>query len=174
MKKIFLAATIGVTATLMSFSIPGTWVKYSSTAGHCAMSFPGKPNESMDTSKAENGKTFQIHLATFAPNDNEVYMLGWIDMKGFYPEDKTIKQILEDSRDGATNSLGATDVKTIKTETTGSEPHIEFTFTGPDFVGKDCIYVINKHQYSLITLFAKAKTIPADADKFIASFKYVK
>ncbi len=173
MKRYFFAVMLSTTAFLLNFSCPDSWFKYTTTQGHCAISFPGKPEESTDTSRSDNGTPFQIHLATYAPNDNDVYMLGWINMNGFYPEDITMQKILENSRDGATNSLGATDVKTIKTNL-GNEPYIEFSFEGKDFVGKDRIYVINKFQYSVITLFAKRTIIPQDADKFITSFKYIK
>ena len=156
---------------LLSFVCPAIF-NYTTTQGHCSIQFPDKPEESTDTSKSDNGTPFQIHLATYSPTANEVYMLGWINMDGFYPQDKPIQKILEDSRDGATNSLGASEVKTLKTNLS-KEPYIEFSFKGPDFIGKDRIYIINKHQYSVITLFGKQTTLPASADKFINSFKHL-
>ena len=49
--------------------------------------------------------------------------------------------------------------------------YIEFTFETDDFTGKDRIYLINKFQYSIITIFSKKSGIKPTADKFITSFK---
>ena len=173
MKKILFAGLICFAAFIVSFSSPDSWYKYTTTQGHASISFPGKPDESIDTSRADNGTPFKIHFSTYSPTDDIVYMMGWIDMNGFYPQDRSMQKILEDSRDGATGSLGATEVKTINTNLV-NEPYIDFTFAGADFVGKERIYVIDKFQYSVITLFSKTKTIPADADKFITSYKHIK
>src|ERR1017187_7360643 len=97
-------------------------------------------------------------------------MAGWIDMTTFFPKDANLKQMLENSRDGAAGSMKATKVTTLSTNL-GENPYIEFTFTADDFTGKDRIYLINKFQYSIITIFSLKSGIPATADKFITSFK---
>lgn len=169
MKKYFLPL-LAVVVILSGFKPGMAWVKYSSVPGHFSIEFPGKPEESSDDDKTDEGKSFKVHFASYSPTDDEVFMAGWIDMREFYPEDKDMKQMLEDSRDGATGSMKATDVKTITTHL-GNNPYIEFTFKTDQFVGKDRIYVINKFQYSLITIFSKKKGISPNADKFIGSFR---
>ncbi len=172
MKRVIFLVVACTTFFLLSFTCLNIY-DYITTQGHCSISFPGIPEESTDTSRSENGTPFKIHLVTYAPTDNDVFMLGWIDMNSFYPENKTLRTMLEDSRDGATKSLGATEVNTTQINLI-NEPFIEFTFKGPNIIGKDRIYLINKFQYSLITLFVNATTIPASSEKFIQSFKHLK
>ena len=172
MKKHFLlnlAVIIGL-LFIVGFQTDKEWLTYSSTEGHFSIKFPGSPEESTDDQKTEAGNQFKIHYATFSPSDDEVYMAGWIDMTSFYPEEKSIEQMLEDSRDGATGSMKATNVKTLAIVESGN-PYIEFTFETDDFTGKDRIYLINKFQYSIITIFSKKSGIKPTADKFITSFK---
>jgi hypothetical protein len=159
-----------VAALIVSFRTADAWQKYTSSDGHFSITFPGKPEESAEDDKTSDGQPFKIHYVTLSPTD-EVYMVGWINMVDFYPADKSMKQILEDSRDGATESMKATDVKTLKTNLTG-EPYIEFTFKTDKFKGKDRIYVISKFQYSVITIFSEEKGIGTNADKFIGSFRH--
>src|ERR1017187_8873496 len=166
MKKAKYLAYILILITLVSFKYSDSWVTYKSSEGHYSISFPGTPTESDDKDKTDDGKPFSIHFATYAPTDDEVYMSGWIDMRTFYPENKSMKQMLEDSRDGACQSMKTKSVTTLKTNLEGN-PFIEFNFTSDDFTGKDRIYVINKYQYSLITIFSIKTGVPADADKFI-------
>lgn len=171
MKKLTVLAIFGVALLSSAFLTPGVWVTYTSVEGHFSMSFPGKPEESVEDEKSDNGNTFKMHLVSYSPSDNEVYMAGWVDLTSFYPDDKPIKEMLENSRDGAAKSMGATDVKNIKTDL-GKEPYIEFTFRSKDLVGKDRIYLVHKYQYSIITIFSASKGIPPSADQFIRSFKY--
>ena len=170
MKKYLSISAILVLTGLFSFVPALTWQKYSSTAGRYSISFPGKPEESTQDDKTEDGTPFKIHFASYSPNDSEVYMAGWIDMTNFYPKDLELKQMLENSRDGATGSMKATKVETTAINL-GENPYIEFTFASEEFMGKDRIYLINKFQYSLITIFSLSKGVPPIADKFIGSFK---
>ena len=170
MKRFLIIPSIIILAGLFSFRPVGNWVKYASTEGHFSIEFPGKPEESTQDDKNEDGTPFKIHFATFTPTDDEVYMAGWIDMTTFYPKNGELKQLLENSRDGATGSMKATKVTTLATNL-GENPYIEFTFSTDEFIGKDRIYLINKFQYSIITIFSLKTGIPPNADKFIASFK---
>ena len=146
------------------------WQVYTSREGKFTILFPGKAEESVQNDTTAAGVPFKINFATYSATDNEVYMAGWIDMNNFYPEGKTIQQMLDDSRDGAVESMHAANVVTLETVTIG-EPYIEFTFQSDDFVGKDRIYLIHKFQYSIITIFSKSVGIPGNADKFIKSFR---
>ena len=173
MKKLLIIPVAIVALMLVSFSYrAGNWVSLTRNEGHFSISFPGKPEESAEMDKTEKGIEFKVNTASYSPDDSHVFMLGWIDMTNIYPTGKTMKELLEDSRDGAAASMKATKVETITTNLTG-QPYIEFIFGDDQFIGKDRIYVINKFQYSVITIFSKADGIPADADKFIASFKYL-
>ena len=172
MKKVISIPLFFVIFIITSFKYSDNWVNYKSDAGHYSISFPGTPTESEDKDKTDDGKSFTIHFASYAPNDDEVYMAGWIDMREFYPQDKSMKLILEDSRDGACQSMKTKTVTTLKTNLEGN-PFIEFTFSTDDFTGKDRIYVINKYQYSLITIFSLKDGINKKADQFIQSFKHL-
>jgi hypothetical protein len=172
MKKTVSIPAIIVILFLVGFKYSDNWITYKSNAGHYSISFPGDPKESDDKDTTDEGKPFDIHFATYAPNDDEVYMAGWIDMRTFYPENKSMKKLLEDSRDGAAGSMKTTKVTTLKTNLEGN-PFIEFSFSTKDFTGKDRIYVINKFQYSIITIFSLKSGIPKTADKFIQSFKHI-
>ena len=172
MKRYLVIPAILVLAGLFSFVPATTWQKYTSTEGRYSISFPGKPEESSDTDKSEDGTPFKIHFATYAPSDSEVFMTGWIDMTKFYPKDGSLKQMLENSRDGATKSMQASKVETTAINL-GDKPYIEFTFVSEQFTGKDRIYLINKFQYSIITIFSLSTGIPPVADQFIASFKLI-
>jgi len=171
MKKPLTIPAIFIILLLVSFK-SDNWVTYKSEAGHYSISFPGTPTESDDKDKTDDGKPFDIHFATYAPTDDEVYMAGWIDMRSFYPENKSMKQLLEDSRDGACQSMKTKSITTLKTNLEGN-PFIEFSFSTDEFTGKDRIYVINKYQYSIITIFSLKMGISKDADKFIQSFKHL-
>jgi hypothetical protein len=155
---------------LLGFRAAENWTKYKSAEGRFSIDFPGKPEESTQDDKSDDGTPFKIHFTSYSPNDDEVYMCGWIDMTSFYPKDKELKVMLEDSRDGATGSMKATNVKTLTTYL-GDNPYIEFTFEADKLVGKDRIYIINKFQYSVITIFSDKTGIRPGADKFIASFR---
>jgi len=172
MKKNFMLrlAVLFSLLSIVGFQSGNEWKAYSTLDGHFSISFPGNPEESSQDEKTDAGIPFKIHFATYSPSDNEVYMVGWIDMRNFYPESKTIKEILESSRDGATESMKATNVTTLATVLTGN-PYIEFTFEADQAIGKDRIYLINKFQYSIITIFSKETGIRPNADKFIMSFK---
>ena len=170
MKKFVVVLALIVIAGLCSFVPAGNWTKYTSADGHFSIDFPGKPEESSQDDKSDDGTPFKIHFATYSPNDNEVYMAGWIDMTNFYPKDKDMKKMLEDSRDGAAGSMKAKNVITLATNL-GKEPYIEFVFSTDEFTGKDRIYLVNKFQYSVITIFALKTGVLPEADKFISSFK---
>jgi hypothetical protein len=172
MKKYFvlpLALFISL-LSLFAFQSDKEWQTYSSTDGHFSIKFPGKPEESAQDGTTNTGYQFKVHIASYSPSDNEVYMAGWIDLHGFYPDEKTIKQILEDSRDGAIASMKATNVTTLST-VVSENPYIEFRFEADNIVGKDRIYIINKFQYSLITIFSKQLGLKPSADEFILSYK---
>jgi hypothetical protein len=171
MKISLLLPVLLTTIVFSSFRNAEKWVNYVSTTGHFSIEFPGTPTESTEEDTSDTRQTFVIHFATFFPNDTEGYMTDWIDMSKLYPEKKTIKQILEDSRDGALRSINATFVKTTAIML-GKEPFIEFSFTNKEFAGKGRIYVMNKFQYSIITLFSLNAGISADGDRFIHSFKH--
>ena len=173
MKNYLILAALLLSGSLFSFKVPDAWQKYSSAEGHFVIEFPGKPEESTQDDKSDDGTPFKIHFASFSPNDDEVYMAGWIDMTTFYPKGKEIKQMLEDSRDGAAGSMKATSVVTLATNL-GENPYIEFAFVADKLTGKDRIYLINKFQYSIITIFAEKTGITPAADKFINSFKHTK
>ncbi len=173
MKKYLVIPALVIIAGLFSFVPADKWITYTSKEGRFSIEFPGKPTESTQDDKTADGKDLKLHFANFAPSDDIIYMASWINMTSFYPANKDIKKILEDSRDGAIGNMKARDVVTTATRL-GVTPYIEFSFATDDFVGKDRIYMINKHQYSIITLFKGKTTIPADADKFIGSFKPLK
>ena len=170
MKKYLVIPALLLIASLFSFKLAENWQKYTSQEGHFSISFPGKPEETMEDSKNDSGIPFKIHFVTYAPSDDELYMAGWIDMTTFYPKDGDMKQLLENSRDGAVKSMNATNVTTLETHLEGN-PYIEFTFSAENIIGKDRIYFINKFQYSIITMFPIKKGMSPNADKFITSFK---
>jgi len=173
MKKYFILLVAFLCILFFSgFQSTGDWQLYTSKEGGFSIEFPGLPEEQTQNDTTDAGVPFLIHFASVAPSDNEVYMAGWIDMNSFYPEDASIQQMLENSRDGATNSMHATHVTTLATVTTGN-PYIEFTFETNDLIGKDRIYLIHKFQYSIITIFSKETGIKPGADRFIASFKNI-
>ena len=173
MKRLTLIFALICSAGLISFATPDSWTTYTSNDGHFHITFPGKPEESAQDDKAEDGTPSTIHFSTYSASDNEVYMAGWIDMTNCFPKDLPMKKMLENRRDGAATSLSAKEVTTITTNVDG-DPYIEFTFATDDFVGKDRIYIINKFQYSIITIFSAKTGISASADKFITSFRHEK
>ena len=171
MKKLLLLPAAITIVFLLSFIDAGNWTKYTSNEGHFSIDFPGPPTESAQEDTTTT-KPVTIHYITYFPTDTEGYMTDWIDMTKIYPKEKTIKQILEGSRDGAMKSIKATYV-TTSTTYLGKDPYIEFSFTSKEFAGKGRVYVINKFQYSVITLFSLNSGISPDANKFIRSFKHL-
>ena len=172
MNKSVLLLLVSFTMVLVSFAPAETWTKYISKEGHYSIEFPGQPAETKKEDTTGGGKAIVLHYATWFPNDSEGYMADWADLRRNYPENKTIKQILEQSRDGAMRSLGAANVITTAIIET-RDPYIAFAFTSTDFTGRGRIYIINKFQYSIITLFSRNAGISKDADRFIRSFKYL-
>jgi hypothetical protein len=171
MKKGLLFLAVTAVIVLGSFRYIPDWVKYTSPEGKYTISFPGKPIESVENDTNTDKTIFQLHMAAYEVSDSEVYMSSYIDAHTFFPADKSLKQILEDSRDGAANSLNATNVVTTATNL-GENPFIEFLFTSAEFKGKDRIYVINKFQYSVLMIVSLNKDL-TNADKFITSFKHM-
>ena len=169
MKKFLLMPALAITTVCSSFTPASEWEKYTSSEGHFSIAFPGKPEESTQDDETDENTFYKIHLASYAPSENEAYITGWADMTTIFPKNKTVKQFLEDCRDNATRSMRALQVTTTATEL-GDKPYIEFTFASDEATGKDRIYVINKFQYSIITIFALKTGILPSADKFISSF----
>ena len=172
MKKLFLPAII-CSLFLFSFTYVQDWVKYISSEGHYTIFFPVTPIESTTTDTTEDKIPYLFHYATCAPVDTEVYLAGWTDMSSYYPKDKTIKQLLEETRDKSIAPMHVVSVATSKIEL-GEDPFIEFTFRTTEYVGKERLYIINKFQYSIITLGSLTTGVTQKMDKFITSFKYLR
>ena len=170
MKKNFLFLIILTAVFINGFSQSSAWHTYTFKDGHFSISFPGKPEESVQYDSS-GASILKMNMQTYTIGDNTVFMSSWTDMSALSLSDKSIKQLLEDSRDGAVQSLQATNVVTTATVLTG-EPYIEFAFSTEEFTGKDRIYFINKVQYSIITIFSAKDGLSPDADKFITSFKH--
>ena len=171
MNKILFAAIIILMFPFTGFGQSDKWVSYTSYEGHYTINFPAAPNESVERDTA-SGVITTIHFADYEINDSTLFMCGWIDLTNQLDTVTDIKQTLENSRDGATSSMKTTEVNTLAINLE-DEPYIEFTFKGEDFAGKDRIYIINKFQYSLISMFPLRKENLPDADKFIHSFKHL-
>jgi len=172
MKKPVILPVIIVAVLLCSFRYTGSWTKYTSTEGHYSIEFPGKPTESAEEDTSNMSAPLTIHYAIYFPKDTEGYMADWINLANMYPAKKPIKQILQDSRDGALRTIKPTYVNTSAIYL-GKNPYIEFSFTSKELAGKGRIYVINKFQYSVITIFSLSAGISPDADRFIQSFKHI-
>ena len=170
MKKILLQIFIVALLPLACIAQNTEWHKYTSAAGHYSINFPGQFTESTEIDSS-GATLIKMNLVEYTPDPNTVFMSSYVDFAASYPADQTVKQILENSRDGALASLGVTKSTTLNTNLTG-DPYIEFSFSGPDFVGKDRIYVINKVQYSIICIFAHDAGLNPNTDKFIQSFKH--
>jgi len=171
MKKLLLLPAIMLIVFLVSFMPPDGWSTFTSGLGHYAISFPGNPSEHSENDTTENNVPFAIHTISYSRADTEIYILGWIDMTRFYPNDKNVLQVLDDARKGAVSSLQGTDVNIIKTNLE-SNPFIEFTFRSHGYTGKERIFIINKFQYSIITLGPSTGITP-DMDRFISSFQHL-
>ena len=171
MKKILFIALLGMLMPYLGFTQQSAWTTYSSAPGHFSISFPGTAQESVDYDSS-GSSILAIHFANYEMGEKGVLMAGWVDFTNTDLHGKTIKTLLEDSRDGALNSMKATDIVTTTTVLTG-EPYIEFTFKTDGFVGKERIYVINKIQYSVIALFTTASDLGVYADKFLHSYKHL-
>lgn len=145
--------------------------RYTSTSGHFSITFPGPFEESSDTTVLGDGRVLTVNMASYAPSDEVVYMTSWVDMRDILSDDASVTNLLVNSRDGSTNSMGATRVNTVAMDATSDRPFIEFTFATEDLVGKERIYMVDNYQYALMTIFSKAMGVPSSADDFIRSFK---
>jgi hypothetical protein len=147
------------------------WYTYKSDKGHYTLYFPGKPSESEQDIPGD-AAGLKIHLATYAEGEDVVFMSSWTNLANTAATEKTTQQALEDSRDGAIESMKATDVKTSETVTTG-DPYIDFTFSLGTSAGRMRIYFVNGVQYSLIVLCPEATKSDQRIDKFIRSYKHI-
>jgi hypothetical protein len=172
LQKILLLCMLPCALLLAGFRYLPEWSKYTSAAGHYTVSFPGKPSETTQMDTSDPHKPVAIHYTTYFPSDSEGYMADWIDMHQDYPAGRSIKYILEHSRDGALKSVGATKATTTATNL-GKDPYIEFTFTNKEYTGKGRIYIINKFQYAIISLYSPNGGAAANADTFIRSFRHL-
>ncbi len=169
MTKFLLIPVLAIIMVFSSFIPAGDSEKYTSAEGHFSIVFPGKPEESTQDDETDDNVFYKIHTATYAPSESEAYIIGWADLTKIFPKNKTVKQFLEDCRDNVTRSMRALQVTTTATEI-GDKSYIEFTFASDEATGKDRIYLINKFQYSIITIFSLKTGISPSADKFITSF----
>ena len=172
MKRFLFIPLLAIVAIFSGFRPGKDGVVYNSAEGHFTINFPGAPEESSQDGQTEDGVIFKVNIATYAASESEVYMAGWIDMRTFYPKDPNMKQMLENERDFATAGMNALKVTTLETNL-GPNPYIEFTFVTEQVMCKERIYLINKYQYSVLTIFGLKTGILPTADKFIASFKTV-
>lgn len=172
MKRFLFIPLLAVITLFSGFRPKGEWVKYTSAEGHFTIEFPGAPEESSQDDRTEEGVFVKTNIASYAASETEAYMAGWTDMRTSYPKNGDIKQMLENCRDGIAASMSAIKVTTIETNL-GPNPYIEFTFYTEQVACKDRIYIINKYQYSLVTIFGIKTGIQPSADKFITSFKPV-
>jgi hypothetical protein len=170
MKRLFLIPVIALLLPLTGLAQKGTWPVHTSAEGHFSVTFPGTPQESVeyDSSGAEVTK---INLAMYEINDSDVLMLSWVSFAHLDLGQKSVKELLETSRDGALSALGATDIVTTATVLTG-DPYIEFTFRSGGMLGKDRVYIIHKMQYSILGIFSSDRGLATYADRYIGSFKY--
>ena len=171
MKRILQLISIIMLMPLINFAQSDEWITYKCKEGHYIINYPGIPKETAQYDSS-GGTLLKINLVEYEIDENTVLMSSWIDMSHSIVPEKSIKQLLEDNRDGAAGALQATNVTTLATNLTG-DPYIEFTFSTKEFAGKDRIYFINKFQYSIITIFAGEKDLSSVADKFIGSFKHL-
>ena len=172
MRKILFIALTAMLMPYLGFTQQSAWTPYSSTPGHFSISFPGTPQESVEYDSSGSA-VLVLHFATYEIGEKGILMAGWVDFTNIDLHGKTMKTLLEDSRDGALTSMKATDIVTTTTILT-VEPYIEFTFKTDGYVGKERIYVINNVQYSVIALFTTAKDLDANADKFLLSYRHLK
>lgn len=168
MKKSLLISGIVAVLLLVSFK-PDDWIKYTSEEGKYSISFPDEPRVTQKNDTADGGVVLKMYQASYAPSDNEVYKVCFIDMHDKYPVNKTLVQILNDSRDRTVKSMHATNVVTDGTSL-GHDAFVEFTFQVKHLIGKARIYMIDTCQYSLIKMYARGVGTD-DADKFIGSFR---
>src|ERR1035437_1893777 len=160
MKKGISIPALFILLFLVSFKYSDNWVTYKSIEGHYSMSFPGTPTESESSQKSDNGNSMTLHLATYSHDTNVAYMSDWVNIGADYPANKTITQILEDSRDAAVKNINATSV-TTKLNLSGN-PFVEYSFKSKDFVGKGRFYIINKYQYGIIAIYGSKMEISSD------------
>jgi len=164
-KRIWLLCAVIILLPLSGFRHPAEWTIFTSTMGHYAISFPGFPTEKADIEH-------DIHILSYAPSDTEVYILAWTDMRKYYPANKTITELLEEGRDGAIESMKATNLQTLNV-VTGESPYIEFTFRTPHIAGKERIYIVNKFQYSVMALADPNTGLTPGLEKFLTTFIYL-
>jgi hypothetical protein len=169
MKKL-LIPIVAVLLPLFSIAQKDDWPTHTSAAGHYSIAFPGRPQESVEHDST-GPRVTDINMAIYEINDSDVLMLSWVDFTKMDLGRKSVKELLETSRDGALSTLNATDVVTTATVLKG-DPYIEFTFRSGEFRGKDRVYIIDKMQYSILGIFSSDKGLKAYADKYISSFKH--
>jgi len=165
MRKILLIVLVACTPLVAGAQ---GWKLYTSKQGRFSIEFPGKPEETVrkDTSGGPD-----VHYVTWFPNDSIGYMVDWTDLSAHYPAGTPLKQLLEQSRDAATHTIRAGNVITTATSL-GREPYIEFSYTNAEFTGRGRVYIINRTQYVVLTLFPRSSGISEGAGKFIRSFRY--
>ncbi len=166
MKKFLLIALVIVVLPVLAGA--QGWRVYTSKQGRFSIEFPGKVDETVrkDTSGGPD-----VHYVTWFPNDSMGYMVDWTDLGAHYPASTPLKQLLEQSRDAATHTIQASNVITTATSL-GREPYIEFSYTSAEFTGRGRVYIINKVQYVVLTLFPRSTGVSDGAGRFIRSFRY--
>jgi hypothetical protein len=79
--------------------------EYSPKNGNFSIKFPGKPKETTQTTKIQNGDV-KVSIATFVTSDGNVYMVSYSDLPANATKPDNLKTLFDGVREGAKGKDG--------------------------------------------------------------------
>ncbi|HYK20225.1 MAG TPA: hypothetical protein VEV42_05795 [Pyrinomonadaceae bacterium] len=144
----------------------GSWVKFTSEAGHFSVLMPETPTDKAETVDSSHGP-YTTHLF-IVKDEQSVYLIGYVD---YAPDFNFNRQAeLEANRDNFVKGISATLVSTHATTIDGYNA-LEFTAETADRVFKSRVYMVGRRPYQIVIGSPKGFDDSVSVDRFFKSFK---
>ena len=145
---------------------PGSWVKFTSEAGHFSVLMPETPTDKAETVDSSHGP-YTTHLF-IVRDETSVYLIGYVD---YAPDFNFNRQAeLEANRDNFVKGISATLVST-HAKTIDGYNALEFTAETADRVFKSRVYMVGRRPYQIVIGSPKGFDDSVSVDRFFKSFK---
>ncbi|HEX3999993.1 MAG TPA: hypothetical protein VHX65_15685 [Pirellulales bacterium] len=141
--------------------------------GGFTISFPGKPEESTNTTSTDLGSVVIHELAVKRPKEKETFVLIYSDLPGEMVKGADPETVLNRARDGGAASVHAKPAKETKIELDGN-PGRELEVAGLGGTRLWRLYLVDGRLYQLLVTTESGKPSPERAKTFFNSFKPVK
>jgi hypothetical protein len=165
---LFLAVLV-CTPFVLSFQ-SNSWKEYVYPQDGFSVSAPVTPKMEREATQSPAGSV-ELHYYGITLPGNSGFM---VVVSPLLPNDqRSAQQVLAEAKKGAVDSVNGKVISETPVSL-GSNTGIQIEFEAGDHHSRNRYYVVGKNLYQLASLAPQGKPIPADTDRFFASFRLVK